>query len=288
MPPPHQPPYPQQPYPHGRQAPGPYGPPGPPQQPYPAQQPYPPQQPYPHQQPYPAQQPYPQQSPHPQQPYPGWGAPPMVPPPKKRRVGMVLGIVGGAVTLAIVALVLVGAAAESGFPAAEHELALPHSLLDAKYTLAEDLSRTEGKKIEEEADGAWDARDIHAAVGRYSPADDSGAVLLVSGMYGRFKNAASVRRSMLKGAAESDGVTVAEPARDLTPSGADTPVRCQVLTQRSAGVTVTYPVCAWADGNTAAVVGAVERDVRDAADVDLDAAARDTLRIRSEMLRPAG
>ncbi|MFJ4524888.1 hypothetical protein ACIP4Y_28725 [Streptomyces sp. NPDC088810] len=268
MPPPHQPPhqspYPQQPQPHpyGGQAPGPYG------SPYPQQQPYPPQPPYP------------------QQPYPGWGVPPMAPPPKKRRIGLVLGIVGGVVTLAIVALVLIGAVAESGFPAAENKLTLPHSLLDAKYTIVEDLSGTEGKKIEEEADGAWDARDIHAAVGRYQPGDDSEAMLLVSGMYGRFKNEATVRRSMLKGATEADGVTVEEPARDVTPSGADTPVSCQVLTQRNSAVTITYPVCAWADGNTAAVVGEVDRAVKDPAEVDLDKAARNTLRIRSEMLQP--
>ncbi|MFD0394803.1 hypothetical protein ACFQ3Z_31055 [Streptomyces nogalater] len=60
-----------------------------------------------------------------------------------------------------------------------------------------------------------------------------------------------------------------------------------MLTQKSAAVTLTYGVCAWADGNTAAAVGKVDRSVRDPADVDLEEAARTTLRIRSEMLRPA-
>ncbi|GHH27310.1 hypothetical protein [Streptomyces rubradiris] len=278
MPPPPQPSYPG---PYGQQppqaAPGPYGSPYPQPAPYPQQQPYPPQ-------PYPAGQPYP-----PQQPYPGWGVPPMAPPPRKRRVGLVLGIVGGVVTVVVAGLVVLGMVADSGFPAARNKLVLPHSLLDGEYTLAEDLSGTEGKKVEDEADGAWDARDVHATVGRYGPpGDDSRAMLLVSGMYGRFKNTPAIRRGLLKGAAEADGVTVERPARDIVPVGASTTVSCQVLTQKSAAVTLTYGVCAWADGNTAAVVGEVDRSVRDPADVDLEQAARTTLRIRAEMLRPVG
>ncbi|MFH9661808.1 hypothetical protein ACH4NF_28275 [Streptomyces sp. NPDC017248] len=291
MPPPQQPPYPG---PYGQQpaqaAPGPYGPPYPQQAPYPQQQPYPAPQPYPAQQPYQGGQPYPAPQPYPPQtPYPAWGGPPMGPPPKKRRTGLVLGIVGGVVTALVAGFVVLGAALDSGFPAAEHELALPHSLLGTEYTLAEDLSGTKGKEVEDEADGAWGVKDVHAVVGRYSPpGDDSRAVLLVSGMYGRFKNTGSIRRNMLKGAAEAEGVTVERPARDVTPSGADTPVSCQVLSQKTAAATLTYGVCAWADGNTAAVVGEVDGSVRDPADVDLADAARTTVRIRSEMLRPAG
>ncbi|MGW3460532.1 hypothetical protein ACWDE9_13430 [Streptomyces olivaceoviridis] len=270
-PPPQNPgPYGQQP-PYGQQAPGPYG------------SPYP-QQPYPQQQPYPAQQPYPQQ-----QPYPGWGVPPMAPPPKKRRVGLVLGIVGGVVAAVVVLLIVLGMVAESGFPEARNKLTLPHTLLDGKYTLAEDLSGTKGKEVEDEADGAWDAKDIHAAVGRYSPdGDNTESVLFVSGMYGRFKNKTEVRRNMLKGAAEADGVTAEEPAQDITPSGADTTVSCQVLTQKQSLTTIAYPACTWADGNTAAIVGEVSLGQKDPGDVDLEAAARKTLRIRSEMLRPVG
>ncbi|MGW1602718.1 hypothetical protein [Streptomyces eurythermus] len=283
MPPPPQPSYPG---PYGQQpppaAPGPYGSPYPQQAPYPQQQPYPPQ-------PYPAAQPYPAGQPYPQQPYPGWGLPPMAPPPRRRRVGLVLGIVGGVVTVVVAGLVVLGLVAGGGFPAAENKLVLPHTLLDGEYTLAEDLSGTEGKKAEEEADGAWDVRDVHATVGRYSPPGDaSRSMLLVSGMYGRFKNTPAIRRGLLKGAAEADGVTVERPARDVTPSGAATPVSCQVLTQKSDSTTLTYGVCAWADGNTAAAVGKVDLSVRDPGDVDLEEAARTALRVRSELLRPVG
>ncbi|MBL1085864.1 hypothetical protein JK359_28515 [Streptomyces actinomycinicus] len=284
MPPPQYPNQPQNPY--GQQPPGPYGQqaPGAPG-PYGQQAPGAPG-PY-GQQPYPAQ-PYPPQTPHPQQPYPAWGMPPMAPPPKRRRVGLVLGIVGGVVTLVVVGLVLLGMVVGSGFPEAKNKLALPHTLLDDRYKLAEDASATEGKKIEKEADGAWDAKDMHAVVGRYGLDGGSQSMLLVSGMYGRFKNEASIRRNLLKGAAEADGVTVEEPAKDVTPAGADTTVTCQVLTQKASLVTVTYPVCSWADGNTAAIVGEVDRSTKDPSGIDLEKAARSTLQVRHEMLQPIG
>ncbi|MGW5326813.1 hypothetical protein [Streptomyces sp. NPDC004014] len=303
------PPPPQQPqHPYGQQPPGPYGqqppqvppPPGPygqqppqvppPPGPYGQQPPQVPPPPGPYGQPSQAPPPGPYGAPYPpQQPDPAWGVPPMGPPPRKSRVGLVLGIVGGVVAAGIAGLVLLGAALESGFPEAEHELALPQKLLDEKYELAEDLSGTEGQKVEDEADGAWDAKDINAVVGRYSPGgDDTKGMLLVSGMYGRFKNEADVRSGMLKGAGEADGVTVTEPPRDVTPAGADTTVACEVLTQKQALVTITYPVCSWADGNTAAVVGEVDLRRKDTAGVDLPTAARNALRIRAEMIRPAG
>ncbi|MFG2884860.1 hypothetical protein ACGFYV_21660 [Streptomyces sp. NPDC048297] len=290
MPPPPQQPYPhvpqQQPSPYGQQPPSPYGQrqPGPYGQRQPG--PYGQQAPGPYGSPYPQQQPHPQQ-PHPQQPYPAWGMPPMGPPPKKRRLGLVLGIVGGVVTLGVVALVLLGALVESGFPPAKNRLTLPHKLLNGTYVLAEDLSGSEGQKVEDEADGAWDAKDIHAVVGRYSPGgDDSTGMLLVSGMYGRFMNKDDVRAGMLKGATEADGVTVTRPAKDVTPPGADTAISCEVLTQKRGLTTLTYPVCSWADGNTAAVVGELTLKQGDSATVDLDTAARHTLEIRSEMLEP--
>ncbi|MFG3203085.1 hypothetical protein [Streptomyces sp. NPDC048192] len=290
MPPPPQQPYPngpqQQPNPYGpppQAAPGPYGP-QPPQAPYGQQPPSP--APGPYGSPYPPQQPYPPQ-PYGQQPYGGWGAPSMAPLPKKRRVGLILGISGGAVAAIVVALAVIGMAVDSGFPEAKNKLTLPKSLLDDKYRLAQDMSGTEGRKVEKEADGAWDAKDIHAVTARYSPGGDSTkGMLLVSGMYGRFKNKDAVRRSMLKGATEAESVTVEQAPRDVTPSGSDVTISCEVLTQKAALVTITYPVCAWADGNTAAVIGEAALPAPDPSDVDLDAAARHTLQVRSEMLRP--
>ncbi|MEU9441061.1 hypothetical protein AB0D42_09080 [Streptomyces sp. NPDC048304] len=287
MPPPPQP-YPSgQPYPNGpQQQPNPYGPPPQAAAPGPYGQQPPPAAPGPYGSPYPPQQPYPPQ-PYGQQPYGGWGVPPMAPLPKKRRVGLILGIVGGAVVAIVVVLALIGVAAESGFPEAKNRLTLPKTLLEDRYQLAEDLSDTEGKKVEKEADGAWDAKDIHAVTARYSPGGDSSkGMLLVSGMYGRFKNKDAVRRNMLKGATDADSVTVDRAPQDVTPSGSDVTISCEVLTQKASLVTITYPVCAWADGNTAAIIGEAALPAPDPSDVDLDAAARHTLKVRSEMLEP--
>ncbi|MER6385953.1 hypothetical protein [Streptomyces sp. NPDC001250] len=272
MPPPPQP-YPngpqQPPYPYGRQppqaAPGPYG------TPYAQQQPYPPQQPY-------GQQPYP------------WGAPPPVPLPKRRRVWMILGIVGGAVAAVAVAFVLIGmAAAGSGFPAAKNKLTLPRTLLAGKYRLAEDLSGSEGKKIEGKADGAWDARDVHAVVGAYHlDGEAAKGTLVVSGVYGRLKHTDVARERVMKGAAQPDGAKVAVPAKDFDLGGVT--ISCEVVTQDQMGARITVPVCAWVDGNTSATVAFLDTPLasQNPSDVDLRALAKNTLRIRSESVKPIG
>ncbi|GAB1337816.1 hypothetical protein ACE1SV_44060 [Streptomyces sp. E-15] len=281
MPPPPQYPQPQPPY--GSQ---------PPQPPYghqPPQPPYDQQPPGPYGSPYPQQQPYPAQ-PHPPQPYPGWGVPPVAPPPRKRRVGLVLGIVGGVVAVVVVLLVVLGTLAESGFPAAEHRLTLPHKLVDGRFELVRDLSAAQGRKIEDEADGAWDAKDTVGVVGQYAVGgDDTKGVLVLSGMYGRFRNTDAARRNMLKGAAEADGVTLAVPRRDFPQDGGPT-ISCEVLTQKSAGVTMTYPVCAWTDGNTGAAVASMTSATarQDPSEVDLRFYARLTLQVRAETVRPIG
>ncbi|MFF7748227.1 hypothetical protein ACFZCP_03035 [Streptomyces sp. NPDC007971] len=276
-PPPHQQPYPHQ-----------------PQQPYP-HQPYPygqqlPQAPGQYGTPYPQQQPYPPQPPGPQQQYPGWGVPPMGPPPKKRRVGLVLGIVGGVVAVGIAGVLAIGALFESGFPTAKNKLTLPRTLADGRFELAQDLSDSAGQKIEGEADGAWDARDVVAVIGRYGVADDvSEGQLVISGMYGRFRNTDEARGNMLKGAAGAEGVTVAVTRRDFTQDGAPT-ISCEVLTQKKLGVTMTYPLCAWNDGNTGAAVAVMTPKTahQDPSDVDLAFYAKFTRQIRSETIRPIG
>ena len=290
-PPPQQPNDPQNPYgqqpPCGQQPPpgGPYG-----QQPQPGgpygQQP-PPGAPY-------GQQPYgqppapPYGAPYPPQPY-GWGAPP--PPPKKSRVGLVLGIVGGVVGVIVailVALAVIGSKVEGGFPEAKFVLSLPKTLVKERYELTQDLTDTEGQKIEDEADGAWDAKVDGSVVGQYSlGGDETKGTLVVSGMYGRFKNTDEARDNMMKGAAGGDGAKLAVKPKDFNPSGSAITVTCEVLTQTQLGTELTVPVCAWTDDNTGASVVEVtaETMTQDPADVDLEAAAATTLGIRSEMLK---
>ncbi|MGV4984013.1 hypothetical protein ACVB8X_02890 [Streptomyces sp. NRAIS4] len=285
------PPPPQQPYPNGpQQPPYPYGQQPPQAAPYPYGQQPPQAAPGPYgQQAAPGPYGYPQQQqPYPpQQPYPGWGAPPMAPLPKKRRVGLILGIVGGAVVAVVVALALIGMAAESGFPEAKNKLTLPKTLLGGKYQLARDLSDSEGKKIEDEADGAWDAKDLHGVVGTYNvDGDATKGTLVVSGMYGRFKNTDAARRNMMKGAAEGANAKVAVPAKDFDLGGVT--ISCEVVTQEQMGTKFTVPMCAWADGNTGATVATVNTPLasQNPSDIDLEASARNTLEIRSEAVKP--
>ncbi|MDX3673133.1 hypothetical protein PV733_33320 [Streptomyces europaeiscabiei] len=261
-----------QPQPYGQQPqqqpqqPGPYGQPHPPHPPQYGQQPYPPQQ-------------Y-------GQPYPGGWQPA---PPPKSRVGLVLGIVGGVVALMVVGAVglwVVGTQGTSGFPEAEYRLALPDTVLDGEYKLAQDLSDTSGQQLEQEAEGAWDARDVKAAVGQYASAEDGAqGALIVSGMYGRFKNTDAARDNMLKGAAEVDTITVVVPPEDFTPGGSGLTISCQVVTQKQTGTEVTYPMCAWADGNTGASVAELGTASvgQDPSEVDVEAFAERTLKVRSEI-----
>lgn len=267
-------------------------------QPGPAQGPYPPQPgpapgpygPYPPQ-PVPPQAAYgpgPHAPSYPPSPY-GWAGPP----PPKRRVGLVLGIVGGvlgAVVALVVVLVLIGRAAVGGFPEAEYRLTLPKTLADGRYALAQDLSDTQGRQIEDEADGAWDAKDLRAVVGQYNiGGDNSTGVLLLSGMYGRFKNTHQMRVHMLHGATQADGVTLLRGPKDFPKDGEPT-IGCEVLKQEKLGASIVYPVCAWGDGNTGAAIAVTDEDsmTQDASDVDLASYAEFTRQVRSDTVEPIG
>ncbi|MGT2526652.1 hypothetical protein ACU4GG_05150 [Streptomyces nojiriensis] len=274
--------------PPSQQPPGPYRPPQPPS-PYGGGQ-YP-QQPFP--QPYPPQ-PYPPQ-PFPQQPHPGqgpWGQPPMGPPPRKNRAGLVVGIViGSLVVLGVLGFALnrVSTASGSGFPKAEYRLTLPKTLLGGKFELAQDLSQKGEEGLKDTYSSTL--RDPHAVVGRYTSDSPQGlTVLAVSGMYGQSKDPAASRRKMLHGAANADGATLAVPARDITPAGSGITVSCQVLTSKQDGATVTMPMCAWADGNTQAVVAIVRPEGPQPApeSVDLAKLADTTLQVRAEARQPIG
>ncbi len=271
-----------------QQPPGPYGPPQPPN-PYGGQ---PPQPPYPG-------QPYPQQQPYPGQPgQGGWGRPPMGPPPPgKNRTGMVIGIVAaslvalGALGFTVKQLSEAGAVASgAGFPEAEYELTVPKTLLDGEYKLAQDMSRTEGEKA---LQGTYDSkvRNPKPAVGQYtsgSPTEPS--VLVISGMYGQFKEPDEARRKMLEGAEDGQGATLAVPAEEIEPAGSPVTLSCQVLTSSQNGTDVTLPMCAWADGNTSASVAVVTPEIsrQDPESVDLGKIAEITVEVREEARRKTG
>lgn len=263
-----------------------YGGPHQPPPPQSAQPPYPPQ---PLPQPHFTQQPAPGQG--------GWGQPPVEPPPRRKRTGLVVGIVAasvaglGLVGFSVKVLTEAGdVATGAGFPEAEYRLTVPKSLLDGTYTLAQDLSQTQGKAA---LDGAYDAkiRDPKPAVGQYTSGKAAGTSALVfSGMYGQFKDPAGARATMMEGAATADGATVAVPAKEITPAGSDITLTCQVLTSTQAGATTTLPMCAWADGNTGASVAVVTPETarQKPRSVDLAKVAATTLKVREEARQPLG
>ncbi|MHC5902513.1 hypothetical protein ACVNF4_01125 [Streptomyces sp. S6] len=277
-------------------APGPYGQPpayggaapyGPPQQaPYGVQSPYgqPPQGQPPYGQPPQGQPPY-GQSPYGQP----WGAP-VPPPPRRRRLGLVLGIIASALVLLIVAVVslVFVSGSDKGFPEARYKLTLPTTLLDGEYRFGEDMSQTLGEQIESES-GAWNARDVKAVVGRYdASAGRTKGGLVVSGMYGRFKDTAASRKSMMKGVGEAENTSIAVAPKDYNLPGADLTITCEIAVQERLGTKLTYPVCAWVDGNTGATVAEVSPEslAQKVEDVDLEAAARTTLKVREELRKP--
>ncbi|MEV5943953.1 hypothetical protein [Streptomyces sp. NPDC051994] len=281
------PPSPPQPGPYGPQSQGPYGAPpsGPPAPgPYGAQQPWP-QQPYP-QQGFP-QQPFPQQG-FPQQ--QGWGMPPMGPPPRKNRTGMVIGIIAVALVvlggLGFAVTELLGTA--GGFPEAKYRLTVPQTILNGQYTLAQDLSEKGRESLKNTSQA--DIRDPQPAMGQYSGAKGDGTSMVLSGIYGRVKAPERERDSMLRGAREADGATIVMQPKDATPAGSDVRIFCQVLTKTQGALSVTFPMCAWGDSNTVGSVGVVSPASlgQKPTDVDVTAAAELAVKVRNEVRKPIG
>ncbi|TGB05592.1 hypothetical protein [Streptomyces sp. MZ04] len=172
-------------------------------------------------------------------------------------------------------------------------MAVRPELVDGAYKLTQDLSDTAGRDIVEENRGRAQIRDPRAVVGQYEgQGKQAGSALVVSGMYGRFRDPAGAREDLMDGAAEGQGAEVAVPARDIELPGAEVTVRCQVLVTAqgtgAGGGTSNVPMCAWGDDNTGAAVGVVtmENATQEPGDVDLEAVARTVLTVRKEMREP--
>ncbi|WP_405388636.1 hypothetical protein OG596_12210 [Streptomyces sp. NBC_01102] len=285
----------------------PYGQQQPPGSPYPQQPPaygnptQPPAGPYPQQ---PSAYGHPQQTPaygYPAQPPQGppgaWGQPgaqamwPQQPqPPRKKRSGLVVGIVAGALVgvlaIGFGAYKLIDAGADAVFPEATHKLVVEKAVLDGEFTLNKDMSDTEGKKIEDTPDPS--IRDGKAVVAQYGSQENG--MLVLSGMYGRLSSPELMRSKMMEGAAEAEGATVPVPPKEFKPAGYDITVECQVVQSKEIGLTTNSPMCAWSDGNTAGMVAVLRPDdlSKDAKSLDLAKTAEETAKVRSEIRKPIG
>ncbi|WP_329282307.1 hypothetical protein [Streptomyces sp. NBC_01451] len=216
--------------------------------------------------------------------------PPPPPPPKKSRAGVVLGVTGGVMALLIVAVVavMVSKVGTGGdFPEARYRLTVTKTLLSGEYELEKDFSDPPQDSFIQHAETALGGRDVRAAVAIYKPAN-LGGQLNVSGVYGRFRDADDARDTMLKDAADTDGVSVARAPEDFRPSGSDVTVTCQVIAKEDLNMRIIVPMCAWNDGNTSALIGEINPAVAsgDAKDVDLAGLAERTRRIRAELRQP--
>ncbi|MFD0025343.1 hypothetical protein [Streptomyces sp. NPDC058382] len=263
--------------------------PPPPQGPYgPPPGPYGPPQP----DPYGGQRPVPGPRPfgYPQGPPFGF---PQGPPPRRNRTGLIVGVsVGALVAACFLALGVsrlldsVSSVAAGDFPEAEYRLTVPKKLLDDEYTLLKDSSATQGREIEKTYDPS--IRDAKAVVTQYTSSD--GGTLVVSGLWGRIKGPEFTRDKILEGAAGTDGMTIAVPAREFTPDGYGITVSCQVVRSKEGALTSTIPMCAWGDDNTASFVAVVTpaTALQAPEKVDLDKAALYTARVRAESRKPIG
>ncbi|MEU6802395.1 hypothetical protein [Streptomyces neyagawaensis] len=216
--------------------------------------------------------------------------PPPPPPARGSRIGLVLGIVGGAVAVlaaGVAAFVVLGGDSDAAYPDAAYRLTLPPKLLDGAYELERDYSDRSDGAFARDAERTLGGRDVETAVATYTPVNRGGQ-LSISGLYGRFKDPDGARDTMLERAAGAEGTELAVPPRDFRPSGSDTTVTCQLLARKDLGARRVYPQCAWNDGNTGVMVLVVDPAVtgEDPDDVDLEASAELTLRVRDEMRRP--
>jgi len=262
----------------------PYGPPphgGPPPAPY-GQAPVPPQQmpagpgPYgvPQQQPYPPQPQYPYGQP----PGPGWG-----PPPKKGNAGKVIAIVAACAVafgvLGFVVKVMNRVTETSTMP--EYRVSFPKTLENGEYELAQDLSdraRSENPDL---------GSDDSSYMGMYKAASGS-RQLLYTALNSTATGGDSATESddkLLDGMRENASVDGAVPRREITPSGADEPLTCEVMTKSESGQELTLVTCAWSNRGSAASVSDNSYDTltTDPDEVDLDAFAERVDTIRDEV-----
>ncbi|MEV5511101.1 hypothetical protein [Streptomyces orinoci] len=237
-------------------------PPTPPQQPYPANPYGAAAPPYPHPQPYP------------------WGGPPV--PPPRRGLGpgaitaIVLGSIAGVVCLGLLATVLLAHSDDTSSP--RYRLTVPKSLLHGRYTLDEDMSQTLADHLGSRS--GPNERHMKAAAGKYSSSGDP-QLLLASGLYGQIRNPKRALASMLKGMSEADGAHINTAPRELTPSGTEEPITCEVLGYTRYGAPGTLTVCGWSDHSTVATVSSP-----DSHHPDLQAAAKRAADVRNEMRVP--
>ncbi|MET8682065.1 hypothetical protein ABZW18_31945 [Streptomyces sp. NPDC004647] len=189
-------------------------------------------------------------------------------------------IVGGGVNRALTG----GGSSSATNSAPEYKLTVPKTVADGKYRLEQDLSSTMDKAMDGRQNGA-NEHDMKSSAGRYAAGADT---LVVMGMYGRIDDPETARDSLLRGTARSEGGEVTVEPREITPTGSDESLKCQVMILDEGDGNA--PMCVWADSGTVSAV--VENSAENAAEspgsIDLEAFAQKVDGIRDEVRAPLG
>ncbi|MDH2392745.1 hypothetical protein QCN29_28985 [Streptomyces sp. HNM0663] len=175
----------------------------------------------------------------------------------------------------------------ASFPPVKYRLAIPRTLLDGEYMLIEDNSQETDAEIGRSGSGIHpEARNVKAAAGSYNGTSKvSHSGLVVTGMYGQFKNPEQQRYGLMDGLRKAEGMSEPKPPQHITPQGSEVDFECTVMMSEDPEGTATIPVCAWGDDNTAAYVAFVTPASAEQhpESVDLDQIAQKVLEIRRDM-----
>lgn len=216
------------------------------------------------------------------------------PAPRKKRTGLIAGIVAGS-------LIALGAAGyglvqiigpvklpDGNWPQATHQLTAPPTVLEGSYRLTDDASDTEGQHIRKGINDRR-VRDKGMTIASYTSTDGKKA-LQFNGLYGQIRETDSVRAEVITALEEpSEGDTFYLPPVDFRPPGQDAVVRCAVR-DMAQNKPVTQVGCAWADPNTTAVVlfTSTTLDTQEPAQVDLAHYAGLAAQLREDVRKPLG
>ncbi|MEK8144828.1 hypothetical protein NKH18_34615 [Streptomyces sp. M10(2022)] len=218
----------------------------------------------------------------------GW--PPQPPAPqRKKRTGLIVSIVVGALVaaggIAFGVMQLVDKGAEAVYPEAKYRLIVPKKLLDDEFTLDQDMSDTQGKEIEDTPDAS--IRDAQAAVAQYSSGDGAASCSPVCTGGSRAPASCGARSwaaPRTRRARRSSCRPRSSPRRlrhhHRVPGRAVDRGRAH---DQHADVRV-------GDDNTAAMVAVIRPldVVKQPKAIDLEKAAQETAKVRAELRKPIG
>ncbi|WP_431041642.1 hypothetical protein ACQUSR_06795 [Streptomyces sp. P1-3] len=165
-----------------------------------------------------------------------------------------------------------------------YKLIVPKSLENGKYTLSKDMSETFDSQV---PDDGVNMHNLKATAGQYS----SGATdqLLYTGYTGGIDDPDQAIKDFIDGMEQSDGASVGQARREITPEGSDEPMTCEVMVKKQSGRSYAFPTCVWADKTTLAAVMLTDPKLAlgSPKSIDLEAYAKRASVMRDEVRVPA-